>query len=708
MRKISFLFGVHLHQPVGNFPDVFRYATDHAYLPFLRAMKNATDFPFAFHASGPLWEYWESEAPEIYDLVAEMAERGQLELLGGGFYEPILSVIPRRDALSQLRWMADFLEENFGQRPRGIWLTERIWEPHLPEILQSAGVEFTLVDDYHFKSAGIIGERLLGHFLTEDRGHSLKIFPISQELRYTIPFAKPSETLEILVRNADRTGNRCLVFGDDGEKFGLWPGTEKWVWNEGWMSRFIETILDNQKVVKPGHFGEWIDSHPPTGKAYLPTGSYFEMSEWTLPPELAEDFHRKVEDIREKGTIEEWRPFLKGGFWRGFLTKYPESSWMYHRMLEASQKLVNSGLPKGEAAKSLYRAQCNCAYWHGVFGGLYLPHLRRGIYDNILRAEKLLFPAKKSENSALRIDIDLDGRDEVIMRSSQLALYVTPADGGKIAEIDLVPWERNITDILSRRPEGYHQRVSASGDSDDGETASIHDIAQSKEEGLEKLLHYDWYNRRFLVDFIFGEGLTPENFRSGDFPELGDFANRPYKIIHSPSGQGELSLLMRREGGIYHGDRRTPLIITKEIILREDGYSFAAKYTIENPSDRELKLHFGAETHFSLMSRDHPEVHFHFPESEIKNIRSGEMREFSRVSTYELHEAADGFKITCRQDECELWMWPVETVSNSESGFERVYQATSLLHLWKFVLPSGGTKEIELSWNVEPLDSDDI
>jgi len=703
LRKINFLFGVHLHQPVGNFPTVFKLATESAYLPFLRAMSEVDSFPFALHASGPLWEYWEKQFPEIFDVVSKMVEAGQMELIGGGFYEPVLAVIPRRDAIAQLEMMSDFLDDHFGVKPRGAWLTERVWEPHLAELLAAAGIEYTCVDDYHFKSVGIIGERLLGYYITEDNGCPIKIFPISEDLRYSIPFQQPQNTVEFLVRNADESGERTLVFADDGEKFGLWPGTRKWVWEEGWMKRFLDTLSDNREIIELHRFDSWIDSHHPIGRVYLPTTSYFEMSEWTLPAELSAEFHNRVHQLRESGELEQWRPFLKGGFWRNFLTKYPEAAWMHKRMLYASSKLSDSN---DKAAKALYRAQCNCAYWHGVFGGLYLPHLRRGVYDNIIQAENLT-SEEDGELTFERADMNLDGYEEIILKSDNLQLFIAPADGGKIAEIDFPKYARNITDTLSRRPEGYHQLMKQIDidrmDAEEGAT-SIHDIVQTKEEGLANLLHYDQYNRRFLVDFVFGEGLTPKGFHTGDVPDIGDFANSPYEVIEGPEkSESGIRVVLQRSGGVYHGDLRTPLTIEKAITLHESGDKFSVRYVIKNPGDEELRFRFGIETHLSLMSRDNPNVHFHFPKVSLKNIRPGEKREFDEIDGYEMHEHADGFALSCRCDNGALWMWPVETVSNSESGFERIYQQTSLLHHWQLIIPPTGEDAINMTWMVSKL-----
>ena len=690
---------MHLHQPVGNFEGVFKFATEQAYLPFLRAMKAEPEFRFAFHASGPLWEYWDENWPEIFDFVKEMTSRDQIELLGGGFYEPILAVIPRRDAIAQIEMMSDFLHERFNRRPRGIWLTERIWEPQLPSLLVDAGVEFTITDDYHFKSVGITGDKLLGHYSTEDAGKRIDIFPVSEDLRYSIPFAGPEESVEFLIRGADVSGRRLFVFGDDGEKFGLWPGTHKWVWDEGWMKNFVEEIIANRDLIKLTTFGDWIDKHPPMGTVYLPTISYFEMSEWTLPSELSSKFADKVHQLRDSGDLEDWRPFLKGGYWRGFLAKYPESAWMHKRMLRASKKILENNSPGEDAKRALYRAQCNCAYWHGVFGGLYLPHLRRGVFDNIIRAERLA----GGDSTALsfeRDDIDCDGFDEVFLGNGDLQVFIKPSDGGKIYEIDIMHCERNIVDTLSRRPEGYHGKVQHSTDGETDGSASIHDIVRSKEAGLQNMLHYDWFERKFLVDHILEQSATPQDLRNCEFRDLGDFASLPFDVILGPERIRDTTrVVLRRNGGFIHNGKRLPLNIEKTISLDSSG-KLSAVYELKNPNAEQIELKFAVETHLSLMSRDNPAVHFFIPRESPHKIRPGEMLEFAEVENYALIDEADGFALEAEFDSAEIWMFPIETVSNSESGFERVYQETSLVHIWQIAIKGGASRKLKLEWNI--------
>ncbi len=273
--------------------------------------------------------------------------------------------------------------------PQGFWLAERIWEPGLPAKLAPAGLKYTLVDDTHFYYAGLGPGEMFGYRMTEREGHALALFPTHKELRYAIPFQEPERTLEFLHRALDEHGPTCATYGDDSEKFGLWPGTHEWVFKKGWLARFIEAVLAAGDWLATGTPGEFLARNPPAGRVYLPTASYEEMLVWALPAATAEGFERLVKRLKAEGRYEEMRPFLRGGLWDNFLVKYRESNLMHKRMLAISRTLREGPAP-AEARDHLLQAQCNCAYWHGLFGGLYLGHLRHAIHQHLIAAEELL------------------------------------------------------------------------------------------------------------------------------------------------------------------------------------------------------------------------------------------------------------------------------------------------------------------------------
>src|SRR5687768_14703898 len=93
---------IHFHQPVGNLDSVVRSATDRCYRPFLELLASYPDVVMTLHFSGCLLEWLEAEAPDVSTLLRELVERDQVELLSGGFYEPILAALPHRDRVGQI------------------------------------------------------------------------------------------------------------------------------------------------------------------------------------------------------------------------------------------------------------------------------------------------------------------------------------------------------------------------------------------------------------------------------------------------------------------------------------------------------------------------------------------------------------------------------------------------------------------------------
>jgi alpha-amylase/alpha-mannosidase (GH57 family) len=228
----------HQHQPAGNFPSVFQDVTERAYAPLVATLYRHPEVKATLHFSGPLLDWLEANRPDVIGDLSDLVRRGQIELLSGGYYEPVLVGVPRRDGVAQIRALSDRVHAIFGQRPLGAWLTERVWEPHLPSLLAEAGVAYTVLDDEHFIQAGLRSQELGESYVTEDQGLPLIVFPGSVKLRYLIPFRDVSQTMKELRARADE-GARLVVYADDGEKFGAWPGTYQRVHKDGWLEQFF-------------------------------------------------------------------------------------------------------------------------------------------------------------------------------------------------------------------------------------------------------------------------------------------------------------------------------------------------------------------------------------------------------------------------------------------------------------------------------------
>jgi len=649
MDKVKFLFAVHNHQPLGNFTHVFEQAFSQAYWPFLQLASQYPGFKFALHFTGFLWEFMLDKHPEGLELVRQLVKSGQVELLGGGFYEPVLTQIPEKDRQAQIRLMNDFLQEQFGVRPAGLWLAERVWEPQLASFLHRAGFSYTLLDEEHFHYAGL--ENIYGYYLTEDEGLSLGIFPIDKKLRYLIPF-RSLEEIDSYFRKIDNQGGKVAIIGDDGEKFGLWPGTNKWVYEQGWLKTFLEYLESNQ--VEMLSFSAFMNQTPALGRGYLPPASYEEMMEWVLPPA------RQAEFIRLKTSLpEDSRLFLRGGQFRDFDLKYPESHQLRCRALQVAAEIDKNQAE--EASQDLYRAQCNDAYWHGVFGGLYLPHLRRAVSSQLISAElKLPF-----ESGWEKSDFDLDGQDEYELRTPAFFVWVKPAAGGSVIEIDDRFEGVNLTDVLTRRQEFYHLYSTSGGQA--GEAKSIHEVNRVLPAEAQRWLIFDSYQRHSFLDRIFPVDINREEYEKTYHQEAENFIGRQYQARLE-----EDSLVLEKEDEVNLKGSQARIKIKK--LIRPGRNSVLFAWEIENRGEADLSFSFSSEWNLALFEDQY----------QIKPNRL-------EIPGWQLNLAAVA--------SAEIWDFPVKTVSQSEKEFEIITQGISFHFLWRLKLASRQTSLLYLTLN---------
>ncbi len=691
MEKVAFLFCVHNHQPVGNFLHVLENAYEKAYVPFIEVLKKYPFMKISIHYTGILWDFFKDRHPEFLEILRELVKKGQLEMMTGGYYEPILAVIPDADKVGQIRRLTRTIEEEMGVSPQGMWLAERVWEPHLPKHLKEAGVEYITIDDYHFKKSGWREEDLHGYYLTEEDGKVLKVFPGSETLRYIIPFHPPEETLEYLSRL--RGSSRAAIFADDGEKFGIWPYTYHSVYEEGWLERFFQLIGKNLDWIEPLPLGAYLNRSKPLGRIYLSCSSYMEMDEWSLPTEAMVDYGKVVERLKENPEGDQTRRFIKGGFWRNFFAKYPESNDLHKRVLHLREKIGNekrSPAPKDrDPLHYLYRAECNDAYWHGVFGGLYLPHLRQAIYENLIKAEALYDERVHREKEWIDLEImdfNGDGDEEVILKNPGMVLLFS-SRGGSLLEMDDRSKAFNVLGTLTRRKEGYHQKLPEvreqvlRDEASTAKTKTIHGIFDSKEEGLDQYLQFDGYRRASFLDHFMAEPMDFESFRRSQYQEEGNFIKEPYGIKARRKGEHQ-EVLFSRAGDLYKDEGKDPIRIEKSFSVSTHQNIVKATYQISYEGEKR-KTNFGIEFNINLLAGDAPDRYYHIPGHDLEDRRLASVGELNDIAEIQLVDEWTGMKVVLGTDRrCRLWRFPIETVSLSESGFEKIFQGSCLLFYW--------------------------
>jgi len=624
---IRFAFYIHNHQPAGNFNEVYEHAYEYSYLPLLKTFMKHKKIKFGIHNSGTLLTWISKYHPEFIDMLKETVKMGQSEILSSAYAEPILSIIPKRDSVEQIKYYNDYLRKLFNCEVKGLWLTERIWEPHLISTIAEAGIEYTLLDDTHFFYAGLEAEDLFSYYITEDEGKILKVFPISMKLRYLIPFHSVAETISFLKDEENKKNNNLKTLGDDGEKFGVWPGTYDWVHKKGWLDEFLNRIKREPWIETV--FLCKVAKEKPVGRVYLPTCSYEEMGGWVLPAQRAKEYDDLKRTIDKK-----YYHFIHGGYFKNFLRKYPEVNIMQKRMLYVSQNIVN----KSNAKLALWKGQCSCAYWHGIFGGLYLPHLREAVYKNLIEAENF-----DIRHQLKLVDFDSDTENEIVYSNKEFFMVLKPSSASFI-EIDDRKRKMNLLNYLGRRKEKYHEELFHNNSNN--AVKSIHEISRSKEKNLKDYLIYDKYDRGFGIDRILENIPTEEDFRQGD--NIGRIVYyTKYNVTDKKRFKATFTGKIEKTIEITGKNHRT-ISMTYKGNIPLFGIEFSLGIFQNN-----LRIEGGKS---------------------LKQTQS-----LDKIEEFTVYADNFGSIRFAANGKFNLLTYPIETISSSEAGFEKNFQGFSLL-----------------------------
>ncbi len=671
---------LHNHQPVGNFPWVFQQVYEEAYLPLIQALERHPKVRLSLHYTGSLLDWLEEAHPEFIECIAKLVQRNQVEMVSGGYYEPILPSIPDRDKIAQIDRLTERIQRDFGTRVTGMWIAERVWEPGLPRFLNEAGMEWTILDDVHFKSAGLDEKELYGYYATEDQSSIVKVYATSKLLRYTIPWRPVRETIENLRSLATPDGRRIAVMGDDGEKFGSWPETAPYCWgsngHSGWIDEFFTELEQNSSWLHMTPLGEYAHNYPALGRIYIPTSAYIEMTEWALPPQKSYLFgtllHR-LEDERRDDILQ----FMRGGFWRNFLVRYYE--------------INNMG------------------------------HVRSAIYHHLIKAENAADRVRYGSGPWQHYeftDFDRDSQNELLIESDQQNLYIDPQRGGSLFEWDMRRSMHNMLSVMTRHEESYHQalreyeqerrrreaavaietKAAQAYIQENTEPASPHTTVRTKEPDLDRRLVIDRYRRYSLIDHFLAPSVTLERFAQVHYEEQGNFVELPYETGVKQDESG-ITVTMIRDGQVKRPGALQPLPVrlTKTLFIPSGEEKLIARYTISNNGQSRLQTRFASEWNIHLLGGGgNDQAYYRVEGHELENSHFDSTGEVLGVRHFHIGnrwiQQDMGFALS---EAATLWRFSIETVTGSEAGFERNHQGSCLTLLWPILL------EADESWSVE-------
>jgi hypothetical protein len=708
-KSIHLAIVMHFHQPVDNFPWVFEDVYEKSYEPLINNIFQFEDVKFTLHFSGNLLEWLLENKPEFIEKLKIMANRGQIEIIGGGYYEPMFAIIPYRDKIAQMKKLSDLIKTEFDLEVRGAWLSERVWEPNYPSFLNDVGLKYVIVDDNHFRSTGITEEETLYSYVTEDEGKTLRIFPINEELRYLTPWKPTYMSIDYLKKMANEEGDRIALLISDAEKMGVWGTTHQICYVEGqghedgdngkpFIPAFFKQI-DNNEWIKSLTLSEYMHKFPAKSLIYLPTASYDKMEEWVLPTKIRKNFKRIRKELKENEQESETYQFLKGGFWRYFLIKYPESNNMHKKMLYVRNKLIYTEenllniqdekiisiiLNKiNDAWDEIYKSQCNDCYWHGLFGGVYLQFLRFSVYTHLLNAEKLIDTINALINPDLTsyiyitpIDFNKNSKTEYIIESDIYNLYINPDDGGTIFELDYKPKSYNLLNTVTRWPEAYHE---------------------SKKLESEEVL-VDRYRRSMLRLRFLHDDVTIEQLHSDKYFEFGDFVDGGFNVTTSEKESKKAILEMERVGSVKdpESDYRNPVRITKDIYVEDNEIEIIVNVNFEEISGKEINLQriidylniaidipffFNGDTSKFQWNNNQNELN---DEQEVDLLKVSQEKGNNFKAYDESYDLGIEIKISNVLNSTKIYRFPIIAYAYTEEGYQKIYQGINVTPLFKF------------------------
>ncbi|HIE16880.1 MAG TPA: DUF1926 domain-containing protein [Dehalococcoidia bacterium] len=127
-------------------------------------------------------------------------------------------------------------------------------------------------------------------------------------------------------------------------------------------------------------------------------------------------------------------------------------------------------------------------------------------------------------------------------------------------------------------------------------------------------------------------------------------------------------------------------------------------YRLKNISSSVAEALFGSEWNINLLGGGRNEqAYYRIPGLSLDDHHLDSQGELNGVNKVVLgnRQVAVELELTI-EPRVKLWRFPVESVSNSEGGIEKLYQASCLVVLLPLKLSPGDVARLDLTWRVRP------
>lgn len=490
--KINLILGFHAHIPHGSPEPEFEGVCKKNLKPFVSTLYKYPRIQAALHCSGTLLYWVERNYPELFMLIEDMVSRRQVELLGGGFYEPILPLLPLQDKIGQIELLTTYLRKHFGKRPQGCWIPAQTWEQNLIAPLVACGMGYTFLSEDQFRDNGIEARDMYSPCLSEEQGKVIAVFPVFRSIENKLAQTSAQTVFRELWERLPHEGEHVVsvfprsVYTCDDE-------AADYAWN-----RFFEEISLSEMIVECVTPSKVIKGHKKFKKACFPVS-------------------------QAQGNISP----------RRYLIACPEANSIYSKMIFTNMlinQLRGDKARKQNAREEMWKAQGCDLFSSPEY--LYCHSLRKAAYRALLGAERITREKTKFVSSLIQYDFDFDGAAEFLFQDQKLNCY-TQTMGAGIFELDYMPKAWNYLDTCNF----YGPPVS-----DNALPAAF--LKQTETAG--RLISF--------ADSFLPPGTDSEAFLDGNIKTGRLCAGKQYAVTDHDKVKGKVVFSLAPEEGVPFGD----------------------------------------------------------------------------------------------------------------------------------------------------------
>jgi hypothetical protein len=645
-QNIKVILISHHHISYGSCDNDFANAYEMKLKPFITALYKFPQIPVVLHYSGVLLYWIERHHPEFFMILEDMISRKQIEFLGGGFYEPLMPLIPLSDKIGQIEMLTTYLRKQFGKRPQGCWLPGLSWDQSMISALSTSGMSFTFLDESQFRFSG--AKKIDYPCITEDLGKMITVFPISSSYHTHHSQTNPGKIFDTMISDTPENTERIIsVFPEQ-----LCKNEQNPAEIELAMYDFFEEVSQKSDEITFTVPGRILKSLSSLEKTYFPSSAEPNFMYWAMNAESRKQYPAP-------GTAQS-AIFYPGAMAKQILVQYPEANGIYSKMMYTSMlisQLRGDKSRKHTAREELWKAQGYDTFCHVGDGGIYRSNIRKAVYKSLLEAEKITREKRDFIPSLAVFDFTLDGEQEYLFQNKDINAYVKSA-GAAIFELDYLPKSWNYLDTFARRCETYLAEKTKD--------------ASALEDG---------YRRSAFLDRIVPQHITFQNALNADFGRHRFGAFEKYTILDMDRLHQKASFKLPVNPELPFGN----IEIEKHYHLKKD--AMTVSYTLTNQGEEETAFQFIPEIDLSFAGETEKFQRIFILKDSEKVPVSLEEGNVTAVQSLEFQDLKNEVVINLLADKpLNMWIIPIRTKGRINGIITEQYQSTCIMPVQNITL----------------------